>query len=111
MTVNSEAANHSAGVINLNPLKKSASFTISVDRVEVKPAKIYSKPLEDVGEGEEEWSGEEEDEVEEVIIPGTDWESVNYVYKKFPAEVGPHPLSEEKFANFDRVDHLLFIAP
>ena len=87
MTVNSEAANHSAGVINLNPLKKSASFTISVDRVEVKPAKIYSKPLEDVGEGEEEWSGEEEDEVEEVIIPGTDWESVNYVYKKFPCEV------------------------
>ena len=28
-----------------------------------------------------------EDEVEEVIIPGTDWESVNYVYKKFGCEV------------------------
>ena len=56
-------------------------------KVEVKPAKIYSKPLEDVGEGDEEWSGEEEDAVEEVIIPGTDWESVNYVYKKFSCEV------------------------
>ena len=33
MTVNGEASNHSTGVINLNPLKKSASFTISVDKV------------------------------------------------------------------------------
>ena len=23
----------------------------------------------------------------QVIIPGTDWESVNYIYKKFPCEV------------------------
>ena len=38
------------------------------------------------GEEGEEWSGEE-DEVEEVIIPGTDWESVNYVVKKFGCEV------------------------
>ena len=90
MTVKSETQ---GGVINLTPLKKSASFTISVDKVEVLPSKIYSKPLADLREaGEDEWSGEEEDEedeVEEVIIPGTDWESVNYVYKKFGCEVKP----------------------
>ena len=89
MTVKSETQ---GGIINLTPLKKSASFTISVDKVEVKPSKIYSRPLVDLREaGEEEWSGEEEeeeeDQVEEVIIPGTDWESVNYVYKKFGCEV------------------------
>ena len=50
----------------------------------MKPTRIYTKPLDDVGE---EWSGDEDDTVDEVIIPGTDWESVNYVYKKFPAEV------------------------
>ena len=88
MTVKGEIQ---GGVINLTPLKKSASFTISVDKVEVKPSKIYSRPLVDLREaGEEEWSGEEEeeeeDQVEEVIIPGTDWESVNYVYKKFSCE-------------------------
>ena len=65
----------------------TVKFTLVHGKVEVKPAKIYSKPLEDVGEGDEEWSGEEEDAVEEVIIPGTDWESVNYVYKKFSCEV------------------------
>ena len=87
MTVKSETQ---GGVINLTPLKKSASFTISVDKVEVQPSKIYSRPLADLAEaGEEEWSAgeEEEEEVEEVIIPGTDWESVNYVYKKFGCEV------------------------
>ena len=86
MTVKSETQ---GGVINLTPLKKSASFTISVDKVEVLPSRIYSRPLVDLSEaGEEEWSaGEEEEEVEEVIIPGTDWESVNYVYKKFGCEV------------------------
>ena len=86
MTVKSESQ---GGVINLTPLKKSASFTISVEKVEVQPSKIYSRPLADLREaGEEEWSGEEEeeDQVEEVIIPGTDWESVNYVYKKFGCE-------------------------
>jgi len=86
MTVNGEA-NHQTGVLNLTPLKKSASFTISVDKVEAKPkpgpAKSFTKDLNDVGE---EWSGDEDDEVEEVIIPGTDWESVNYVYKKFGCE-------------------------
>jgi len=83
MTVNGEVATHPNSVVKLSPLKKSASFTISVDKVEVKPTRIYTKPLDDVGE---EWSGDEEDTVDEVIIPGTDWESVNYVYKKFPAE-------------------------
>ena len=85
MTVKNESQ---GGVINLTPLKKSASFTISVERVEVQPSKIYSRPLPDLKEtGEEEWSGEEEEEeVEQVIIPGTDWESVNYVYKKFSCE-------------------------
>ena len=88
MTVKSETQ---GGVINLTPLKKSASFTISVDKVEVQPSRIYSRPLVDLSEeGEEEWSAgeeEEEEEVEEVIIPGTDWESVNYVYKRFGCEV------------------------
>ena len=70
-----------------------------------KPAPRFTA-LDEVGEGEE-WSGDEEDAVEEVrseisgylhiiilylfylqvIIPGTDWESVNYIYKKFPCEV------------------------
>ena len=89
MTVKSETQ---GGVINLTPLKKSASFTISVDKVEVQPSRIYSRPLvelSEAGEEEEEWSAgeEEEEEVEEFIIPGTDWESVNYVYKKFGCEV------------------------
>ena len=85
MTVKSETQ---GGVINLTPLKKSASFTISVDKVEVQPSRIYSRPLVELSE-EEEWSAgeEEEEEVEEVIIPGTDWESVNYVYKRFSCEV------------------------
>ena len=70
------------------PSNQNYKLTVNFNvKVEVKPAKIYSKPLEDVGEGDEEWSGEEEDAVEEVIIPGTDWESVNYVYKKFSCEV------------------------
>ena len=67
---------------------KVAAILLYVDvswyQVEVKPTKLYSRDLEDVGE---EWSGDEDDVVEEVIIPGTDWESVNYVYKKFGCEV------------------------
>ena len=40
----------------------------------------YAKPLKDVAENEEEeWSGEEDDFVEENIIKGADLESVNYV--------------------------------
>ena len=79
------------GILNLTGpgLKKSASFTISVDKIENKPNKRGSRIFiqeEPVEEGEE-WSGGEEDEVEEVIIPGTDWESVNYVVKKFGCEV------------------------
>ena len=56
MTVKSESQ---GGVINLTPLKKSASFTISVDQVEVQPSKIYSRPLAELSEvGEEEWSSQ-----------------------------------------------------
>ena len=89
MTVSGERTSQpQTGILNLTgALKKSASFTISVDKIETKPARgsrifIQEEPVE---EGEE-WSGEE-DEVEEVIIPGTDWESVNYVVKKFGCEV------------------------
>ena len=35
MTVNGEVATHPTSVVKLSPLKKSASFTISVDKVEV----------------------------------------------------------------------------
>ena len=51
MTVKSETQ---GGVINLTPLKKSASFTISVDKVEVQPSRIYSRPLVDLSEEGEE---------------------------------------------------------
>jgi len=85
MTVTGERTSHQTGVLNITPLKRSASFTISVDKVETaKPVPRFTA-LDEVGEGEE-WSGDEEDAVEEVIIPGTDWESVNYIYKKFPCE-------------------------
>ena len=91
MTVSGERTSQpQTGILNLTgALKKSASFTISVDKIETKPAKRGSRIFiqeEPVEEGEE-WSGGEEDEVEEVIIPGTDWESVNYVVKKFGCEV------------------------
>ena len=39
MTVNGEVATHPNSVVKLSPLKKSASFTISVDKVEVSFAK------------------------------------------------------------------------
>ena len=154
MTVNGEVATHPNSVVKLSPLKKSASFTISVDKVEVsfakknctlqfaivlqrwcfpikgassylhlffgipctydfhlytqvKPTRIYTKPLDDVGE---EWSGDEEDTVDEVIIPGTDWESVNYVYKKFPAEVSsPIILSTQKFLSLSIITQFFFL--
>ena len=90
MTVSGERTSQpQTGVLNLTgALKKSASFTISVDKIETKPANRGSRIFiqEAVEEGEE-WSGGEEDEVEELIIPGTDWESVNYVVKKFGCEV------------------------
>jgi len=83
MTVNRD----DTGVINMAPLKKSASFTISVDKVQVNPVVKYAEPLKEVAEHEEdEWSAEEDDVVEEVIIKGADWESVNYVVKKFGCE-------------------------
>ena len=86
MTVNKSSSND-VGVINMAPLKRSASFTISVDKVEVNPAIKYAKPLNEIAENEEEeWSGEEDDFVEENIIKGADWESVNYVVKKFSSE-------------------------
>ena len=72
----------------LGGLKRSASFTVSVESEEPRrPLLPLVGIAETVGE-EEEWSGEEEEEeeVEQVIIPGTDWESVNYVYKKFSCE-------------------------
>jgi len=87
MTVNKNAASGEVGVLNMTPLKRSASFTISVDKVEVNPAIKYAKPLKEIAENEdEEWSGEEDDFVEENIIKGADWESVNYVVKKFSSE-------------------------
>jgi len=87
MTVNKNASNGDVGVLNMTPLKRSASFTISVDKVEVNPAIKYAKPLKEIAENEdEEWSGEEDDYVEENIIKGADWESVNYVVKKFSSE-------------------------
>jgi len=86
MTVN-KFSSDDVGVINMAPLKRSASFTISVDKVEVNPAIKYAKPLKEIAENEEEeWSGEEDDFVEENIIKGADWESVNYVVKKFSSE-------------------------
>eukprot|EP00091_Calanus_sinicus_P010700 TRINITY_DN24688_c0_g1_i1.p1 TRINITY_DN24688_c0_g1~~TRINITY_DN24688_c0_g1_i1.p1 ORF type:complete len:123 (+),score=32.82 TRINITY_DN24688_c0_g1_i1:250-618(+) len=86
MTVKVQSPND-VGVLNMAPLKKSASFTISVDKVEVNRAIKYAKPLKEVAENEdEEWSGEEDDFVEENIIKGADWESVNYVVKKFSCE-------------------------
>ena len=86
MTVKVQPSND-VGVLNMAPLKKSASFTISVDKVEVNRAIKYAKPLKEVAENEdEEWSGEEDDFVEENIIKGADWESVNYVVKKFSSE-------------------------
>jgi len=86
MTVNREVAKDS-GILNMVPLKRSASFTISVDKVEVNPVIKYAKPLKEIAENEdEEWSGEEEDVEEEVIIQGADWESVNYVVKRFSCE-------------------------
>ena len=88
MTVSGERTMQpQTGVLNLSPLKKSASFTVSVDKIETKPARNSRIFIQEPVEEGEEWSGEEEDEVEEVIIPGTDWESVNYVYKKFGCEV------------------------
>jgi len=87
MTVNVNTVKNE-GVLNLAPLKRSASFTISVDQVEVNPTLKYAETLEEISENDEqEWSGDEEDDVvEEVIIPGADWESVNYVVKKFSCE-------------------------
>eukprot|EP00092_Neocalanus_flemingeri_P075476 GFUD01093493.1.p1 GENE.GFUD01093493.1~~GFUD01093493.1.p1 ORF type:complete len:511 (+),score=129.28 GFUD01093493.1:81-1613(+) len=87
MTVNGQAI-QDVGVLNMAPLKRSASFTISVDKVEVGKAIKYAEPLKDIAENdEEEWSGDEGDDfVEEVIIKGADWESVNYIVKKFSCE-------------------------
>lgn len=71
------------------PLKRSASFVISVGEVEVAPVIMYNKGCADINEGEEEeWEPdlEEEDKVEEVILPGVDWESVSYQVTQFPAE-------------------------
>lgn len=86
MTVKVQSSND-VGVLKMAPLKKSASFTISVDKVEVNRAIKYAKPLKEVAENEDdEWSGEEDDFVEENIIKGADWESVNYVVKKFSCE-------------------------
>lgn len=70
-------------------LKRSASFVISVDKVEVEPVIKYK-----AGQGvkfkeeEEEWEPEmeEEDKVEECILPGVDWENVCYQVSHFPVE-------------------------
>jgi len=71
------------------PLKRSASFVISVGEVEVTPVITYNNGCKDITEEEEEWEPEiegEEDKVEEVIIPGVDWESVKYQVSNFPVE-------------------------
>ena len=86
MTVKGEVV-HDAGVLNMAPLKKSASFTISVDKVKVNQVIRYEEPLKEIAENDdEEWSEEEEDFAEENIIQGADWESVNYVVKRFSCE-------------------------
>jgi len=63
-------------------LKRSASFRINVDKVEVEPVIRY-EPLE---EGEEECEPDQDDEEEEVVIPGVDWESVKYAVHKFSCQ-------------------------
>jgi len=71
-------------------LKRSASFVISVDEVEVAPVITYKNACEEICEEAEEWEPEvgeeEEDVVEEVILPGVDWESVCYQVSNFQAE-------------------------
>ena len=44
------------------------------------PVIKYKNPCDNIGEEEEEWDPdpEEEDQVEECILPGVDWESVCY---------------------------------
>jgi len=67
------------------PLKRSPSWVISVEEA---PVIKYANGCADIVEGEEEeWDPEESDDpVEEVILPGVDWESVNYQVTHFPVE-------------------------
>jgi len=58
-----------------------------VDEVEVAPTITYRNSCANIGEEEEEWEPEEvDDPVEEVILPGVDWESVCYQVSHFSVE-------------------------
>lgn len=69
----------------MQPLKRSASFRISVDKVEIEPVIQYSTVDESLKE-EDEWEPEEDLEPEAKVIEGVDWESLKYRVDKFSCQ-------------------------
>merc|ERR1719309_128101 len=70
-------------------VKRSASFTVNVEKVEVDPVIEYdtSNGVDKEHDDGSAPNGDfEADAVVENIIQGTDWESVNYEVKKFSCE-------------------------